>query len=223
MESSRLSKILRGERPVSPSLLKLIARKLHLSPLELESYQTTRGKRKPQRIYLTLAQDAFEIIEDSRHYLLLELMKTEGFRSDTKWLSRVLDVSVMEVQAYIDRLMRVGILEIASDGSWHDRSEGFSTHILSETETTAAHRRAQLQILQLAIRALENISFEKRDQSSMMMATHSSRILEAKKRITAFRRELTEYLEQAPTKDSVYQLSISLFPLTEIQSDKNKH
>jgi uncharacterized protein (TIGR02147 family) len=148
------------------------------------------------------------------------LMKTRAFRPDLKWLAKTLEVSVTEARAYVERLERVGLLEIRADGSWYDRSEGFSTHILSESESTYAHRRSQAGILELAIEALSKTPMERRDQSSIMMATSPAKLREAKRRITKFRRELCEFLEDTSSNDAVYQLSISLFPLVASRGDE---
>lgn len=237
LESSRLSKILRGERPVSPKLIERLGKQLGLSPQELQSYVNAAQAKKsglaqpmtnsPERLrFLQLSQDTFEAIEDWHHYAILELMKVSDFKTEAKWLTQALGISVSEIRACIERLQRVGLLEIRPDGSWYDRSEGFSTHILSENESTIAHRRSQKKLLELAIEALEKTAIEKRDQSSMMMATSFSKIAEAKKRIRAFRQELCGFLEDTKEKDAVYQLSISLFPLYEsikiLNPDKTK-
>lgn len=237
LESSRLSKILRGERPVSPNLIEQLGKQLGLSPQELQGYVSAARAKKsgltkpltdsPERLrFLQLSQDTFEAIEDWHHYAILELMKVAAFKTEPKWLAQALGISVSEVRACIERLQRVGLLEIKPDGSWHDRSEGFSTHILGENESTIAHRRSQKKLLELAIDALEKTVIEKRDQSSMMMATSSSKIAEAKKRIRAFRQELCDFLEDSEEKDTVYQLAISVFPLTEsiknVNPDKTK-
>ncbi|MEK6705212.1 MAG: TIGR02147 family protein [Bdellovibrionota bacterium] len=235
VESSRLSKILRGERPVGPELFKKFAGKLNLSPTEIEYYrinlQAQRFKVPAEALntnsnnhrYLQLSQDVFESIEDWRHYAILELMKVESFQPTVKWLSQVLGINPSEIRAYIERLERIGLLEIKPDGTWHDCSDGFSTHVLSETQTTSAHRRSQAKILDLAIEALSTVPMDKRDQSSMMVATHSSKIIEAKKRIKKFRRELAEFLEDCKTKDTVYQLGVSLFPLVEPKNTNLNH
>ncbi|NUM87955.1 MAG: TIGR02147 family protein [Bdellovibrionales bacterium] len=226
VESSRLSKILRGERPVGAKLLAQFSQRLGLSPAEMSRYQAEDRRRSggalhgTARTYLELSQDTFETIEDWRHYAILELMKVAGFRPEMRWISRRLGASVAETRACVERLTRVGLLEVLDDGSWHDKSEGFSSHILGENQTTAAHRRFQAELLRRAIEAIENVPIERRDQSSMMMATHSSKMNEAKKRIKEFRRELTEFLEDCEEKDSVYQLAVSIFPLTVLEKEK---
>lgn len=237
LESSRLSKILRAERPVAPDLLMRLGQRLGLEPAEMEGFRKARIAEKygpaaaeepaRQRDAFQLSLDHFETIQDWRHYLILELMKVEGFKPSVKWLARALGTTISETRAYIERLQRVGLLEISQPKGrksplWKDRSEGYSTHVLGDNITSYAHRRSQRRILEQAIEALESVPIERRDQSSLMMATHSSRIAEAKRRIRRFRRELCEFLEDCEVKDTVYQVSVSLFPLTEPEAKRRK-
>ena len=223
LESSRLSKILRGDRPASVKLIPRLGQKLGLSQKEINAFcEAAQKRRSPKDFrsktsYMQLSLDVFESIEDWKHYAILELIKIRGFRPTMKWIAKALGITVSEARAYTERLARVGLLEIRPDGSWHDRSDGFSSHILGENETTYAHRRSQRQILELAAASLETIPIEKRDQSSVMMATSQKKILEAKRRIREFRRDLCDFLEDGSEKDSVFQLSISLFPMVEIE------
>jgi len=91
--------------------------------------------------------------------------------------------------------MENGPIAVRDSASYfkHDWNDGGSSKISKEN-------------LELASQAIDEIPMEKRDQSSMMMATHSSKIPEAKERIRKFRQELCEFLEDAKTKDGVYQL-----------------
>lgn len=224
LESSRLSKILRGQRPISAKLIPELAARLGLSARETQEFchATRNRKHAPasNQTYRQLSLDAFESIEDWRHYAILELMKVATFKPEPKWVAKAIGVTVSEAHIYLERLERVGLLERRPDGSWHDRSEGFSSHILSANETTAAHRRSQKKILELAVQAVDHCPIEKREQSSMMMATSAAKIEEAKRMVQAFRRELCDFLESGNEKrDSVYQLSISLFPLIDKTGD----
>lgn len=215
LESSRLSKILRGERPANAMLVEKLGQKLGLTLNQIEQYksQTSNTKNKKSTDYHQISLDAFQLIADWHHYAVLELMKTTNFKSDVGWIARRLGATVHEIRACVERLQRIGILEINNKGEWFDKSKGFSTHILGESYTSYAHKQAQEQILNLAVQALRDIPIEIRDQSSMMMATSVKKINEAKKRITKFRRELCEFLEDTSQKDSVYQLGIALYPL----------
>jgi uncharacterized protein (TIGR02147 family) len=227
-DSSRLSKILRGERPVNPDLIEAFGKKLKLSPGRIESYKTYREVielKKPAESnaeslrFLQLTQDSFEILADSVHYSLLELMKLKGFRTETPWLANTLNRPKLVIESAIERLVRTGLLEVRENGTWRDLSDGFSTHMIDGNYTSYAHKESQAAILEQALEALENTPIELRDQSSMMMATSPEKIAIAKELIKNFRRELCAFLESAEDKTSIYQLSISLFPITNIDQE----
>jgi uncharacterized protein (TIGR02147 family) len=222
VEPSRLSKMLRGQRPLRPPFIEKFGTRLGIHPSQIEAYKAkvkpapgaASASAKPTtQEFRQLSLDTFEAIADWRHYAILELMKVKGFRPDARWVAKALGGSLHEIRDCIERLVRVGLLEVAADGGWQDRSEGASTHVLGENYTSYAHRKAQEEILQLAIHALHRIPIEQRDQSSMMMATHTGKIQEAKLMIKRFRRELAQFLEDVPEKNVVFQLGVSLFPL----------
>lgn len=86
--------------------------------------------------------------------------------------------------------------------------------------TNVALKNMQRQVLQKALAALDEVEFEKRDQSSITMAVDSSKIPQARAMTKKFRRELSSFLESGGSRDAVYQLSLSLFPLTKTVSQK---
>lgn len=221
LEPSRLSKMLRGQRPINEDLVEKLGLRLGLPLKEIRQYQ--QPERKPETpVFRQLPFDAFEIIEDSRHDLLLELMKLKGFKTDPKWIARKLGSPLPETRALVERLERMGLLEIQSDGSWKDLSEGFSSWHPGDHLTSVAHKRAQHQALTRAQNAIETQPIETRDQSTMMMATSPEKILAAKAMIRDFRRELCAFLEDSENKTAVYQLSVSLFSLTDLKNEGDK-
>ncbi|KYG69813.1 DUF4423 domain-containing protein [Bdellovibrio bacteriovorus] len=223
VDNSRLSKILRNERPVHPELVERIGKKLRLSSEEIDRYkvlEANKYRRKalpvtPKKIvpYKQISEDSFRIISDITHYQVLELMKLKSFEPNLKWVAKAIGISEKQATECRDRLMRVGLLQIDEKGRWTDSSEGFSTDILSETRASEAHRKMQSEILVRAHQALEKFTLEERDQSSMMMATSAKKLLEAKRMIKQFRRKLGQFLDDCDEKDQIYQLSISLYPL----------
>jgi uncharacterized protein (TIGR02147 family) len=225
LESSHLSKILRGLRPIKAKLTREFGERLNLTQDQIEVFlkvaPARKGSKKAERTarYKQLSTDAFATIEDWRHYAILELMRVRGFQPDVKWVAQQLRIKPIEAHAYVERLQRVGLLEINA-GVWIDKTEGYSSHVLTQSESTYAHKRAQEKILELSSDALRNVAFNKRDHSSMMMATNREKLIEAKRRIRDFRRELCDFLEDCEIKDSVYQISVSLFPLVETDTEE---
>ncbi|MGZ3712016.1 MAG: DUF4423 domain-containing protein, partial [Bdellovibrionota bacterium] len=209
-----LSKILLGQRRVTPATVRRLGGKLGLSLRDLELYEqnTKLNSAEVDTDFRQIAYDHFQVISDWYHFAILELASVKGFEPSTRWIAKALGLSVAEAQAAIDRLVRIGYIAIESSGKWKILEENTTT--LGTEETTAALQQMQKQILQMAINAMETIPVAKRDQSAMTMAADSCLLPAAKEKIKKFRRELCALLESGKKKDAVYQLSVSLYPLT---------
>ena len=51
------------------------------------------------------------------HFAILELTRLSEFRADSRWIARVLDISVDEVNVALQRLIRLDLLDMAVDRS----------------------------------------------------------------------------------------------------------
>jgi transcriptional regulator with XRE-family HTH domain len=202
LDSTHLSRMLRDKRPASPEFVERAGRCLGLSPKEIEAFRSIEAARKcmngtakrPSKTpYMALSKEVFETIED--------------------WIAAAMKIPSSEVEVYIERLKRVGLLRVLEDGSWIDCSSGSATTGLSDFETSQALRRAQKRFLSLAAESLETVPIGRRDHSSIVMATHSSKVAGAKKIINQFRRDLCAFLEDCEEKNAVYSFSTALYPL----------
>lgn len=159
-----------------------------------------------------LKSDKFHFISDWYHFAILEIVNLSDAQPSYAWVAKKLKISMLLAKSAISRLIRLKMLEVDSSG--HLRNISGNNTNLDDELVALARRKLQEQVLQKAIDALCEIPIELRDQSSMTMAIDSSLIPEARRRITEFRRELTSFLESGANKDHVYNLSISLYPLT---------
>lgn len=221
VDNSRLSKILRGVRPLSPELIEAFGKRLGLPQHTIiefiESEKSSPRHRYHKKYYTPVEKDQIEIISDWRHYAILELMKLSQFKKDFDWMATALFTTPTEIKNCVNRLQNAGLLKISKNGKWTDLSNGFRTNVIDLNKTTEAHREGQRKIIKMSEQALLNIPIENRDQSGMMMATNQGKINEAKEKIKKFRRELCTFLENCDEKNEVFQLSISLFPISNIQ------
>ncbi len=222
IEPSALSKLLAGKRSVSRPMFSRLSARLGLDPRAAQRFappETSEKKRAAQAAihgdnFSQISLDAFQVIADWYHFALLELMTVEGFQPDPAWIARALGLSLPEVRFAIERLVRLGLLEITASGEMR-RLEQVTT--IGPEFTNAALRKVQRQVLEMAMRALEEVPIEQRDQSAMTMAVNLDRLPAAKEKIKAFRRRLCAFLEAEPPKGEVYHLSISLYPVTDAQ------
>jgi uncharacterized protein (TIGR02147 family) len=237
VNAATLSHILRGTRPLTQKSVLKLGTSLGLSPAELAKFAPARQRARtprpggtaaprseaPALQFRQVALDSFAMIADWYHDAILELMRLPDFQSDAKWVSRKLGIRAAEVHAAIERLARLGFIEIAPDGQWKCREgDDNSTNIESNDLTNGALRRLQAQILALSAKALEQLPRTKRDHTSMCMAMDGRDLAEAKERIRQFRFSLCSFLQRPVARpDQVFQLSVALFPLTQPPSEGN--
>lgn len=156
-----------------------------------------------------IEQDIYSSISDMIHYLILEGTFLRDFKPDSRWLARRFNVTVIEAEQAIARLIRLGLL-VSTDGMIVKTSQSLITKDLSKTNS--ALKASQRQILKSALKALENDPIEHRDTTGMTMAIDPKKIPLAKKMIQDFTNQLCEMLESGD-RTEVFQLSVSLFSL----------
>ena len=163
--------------------------------------------------------DTFDTISDWYYDAILELTKVKQFKPEPKWIAKVLGIPTQQVRSSIKKLERLKLLKIDQNGKWLDQSP-FNTTIKNDF-TTTAFRKLQKQVLEKASRALEEVPYEKRDQSSVTLPIYAEDLSKAKKIIRDFRRKLCSSLKRKDTSPTdVYQLSVSFYPLTQLQENR---
>lgn len=216
--SSDLSKIIHGKRGLSDEMIVRLGTRLDLDPKAIEGFRASakdRGKKRKGATaapdYATLSLDAFRVISDWYPLAILEMTKVQGFDPSPRAIAKRLGLTVSEVTIAIERLVRLGMLEVQEDGRMLDLAG--STSGVTPDYTDAAKRKYQKQILEKAIQAVDEVPMSERDQSSMLMAVDTAKLEEARVLIKDFRRKLCALLESGDEKDQVMFLSVSLFPV----------
>ena len=226
MNPSLLSKILRGQVGVSSKRFEKICERMTLGPTERAQLASAEDRRrmfkKQEHLFRELQNtstqmrdmaDQFQVIADWYHYAILELIAMDTFQSDERWISRKIGVTYSEVVEARERLLRLGMLSIDENGKWTDTSGNVTNS--GGQHSTVALRKLQSQVLHLALGALESVPVEKRLQGSMTLAIDAALVPGAKEKIIAFQRALaTSLQEQSQSKNSVYQITVSFFPVT---------
>lgn len=214
VEPSSLAQVLSGKRTLTDQMCLRLSGPLGLSPTKLRTLMRREIELPPENFsnFQRIQEDAFRIISDWYYYAILELTRTDGFQADLNWISRTLGITTAETHTAVERLKRMGYLKIETDGRWKDCLG--SAHNLGNEYTTAAYREHQKQLLKKATQALETVPYEERVQSSMVLVGSRARIAEAKKKILNFIEELDDFMKSGDTRDEVYTISFSLFPVS---------
>ena len=86
--------------------------------------------------------------------------------------------------------------------------------------TSAGSKKLQRQILELSLRALDELPTTVRNHTSSTVAIDPKYLPEAVKKITKFRRELSEFVTTVGPPKEVYHLGISFYPVTNLTGEK---
>ena len=229
---SRVSEILSGKQRLSAEKAAAISQALNLTTREQEifvlqaaaSASRSRQSRRQAQAALAklvlehpvspLSEDQFHVISDWYHFAILELMQTDGFRSEPDWIAGRLGVTMAQAQTAIERLVRLGLV----------RQIGMrlvSTDVQLETTRdlpSEAIRRFNQQVLDQAKRAVLHQSVQERDISTLTVAIHPDDIEDIKDFLRKKRRLLNRKLyEKSKSKKptEVYVLATQFFRLTQ--------
>ena len=211
-----LSLVLSGKRPLSEKAALKLADYLELNPEQRQHVLGGYQKSKPIE-FSSLSLDAFSVIADWYHYAILSLLDLPDTKLEPRSISRRLGITVLEAKLAIERLQRLDLIKQDSEGRWQGRGQALK---VDNTISTPATKKFHKQLLEKAAESLERDDISERAISGVSLAIDPSQIEYAKKRIRDFRRELMAELESKGTPNSVYFLTIQLFPVAKTGSEK---
>jgi len=214
VDHSTLSQWLRGRRPITARSIETIGAKLSLSAEAIQTYAEHAGRDDGAGVTADiLTGDTVSVIADWYHFAILELTRLDGFLCDSRWIARVLDISVDEVNLAVQRMIRLGLLDMESAARWSDRSGDARVSVESVPSETLERQQEQSRRLSLA--AVRTTPMTLRDHASITLAVNSAQLPRAVELIARFRQQLVDVLQDGAA-DDVYQLEVALFPVTTI-------
>jgi len=209
VSQSTLSRFLRGERTPSKNFLTKICARLEIPEHQIQELDAVSAKRSPTQNYRYLDHKEYEEIQHG-DFVLIELLKLTRFYADPDELADKMEISREELFAIQNRLVKNGLLKIEGD-FWVPAEP--NTSFLSLGTTSIANH--QQQMMELAIRSIQiGPTLGKRSHTGLVIAVSSSQWLKAVEKIDQFRKEMHELLVNSDGLDQVYQLAISLYPVT---------
>jgi len=239
--SGFISSVVSGNRNLTPTQILDFARILGLSKKETDFFELLvhfnqaknhDGKKRyfeKMRPFRTgkasvLSVDQYEFYDKWYHAAIRELVFTYKLRDDYKRISLLLEpqITPTEARKSIELLVRLGLIR-KNDCGYYEQTDTIIR--ASESLRPLIIHNYQSATIGLAHSALQRISKESRDISTLTMSVDSDTIEFIKGRLTNLRAELLDRIQHIRKPDSVYQLNIQLFPLSkgkEYDTGKNK-
>jgi len=210
LSPATMSQVLSGKRPISRKMTAKVVDALNLP--EFSEFRSDDLKSYDAK-FIQLASDRIEMIGNWYYHAILSMADLPNTPADPKVISGRLGITILQAQTAIERLHRLGMIEI---------QKNYLKPKMQHTTTTydvpnAAIRNMQRQFLDKAGDSLQLDPVDVRDISNIVMAVDPARLPAAKALIADFRRQIAKYLESGKPSQ-VYNLSIQLFPL-----ERNHH
>jgi transcriptional regulator with XRE-family HTH domain len=217
VDHSTLSQWLRGRRPISARSIETIGATLGLPHETIGRYVDHAGRdpdgAAPPALD-ALAGETVDLVAEWYHFAILELTRIESFQADSRWIARVLDISVDEVNVALQRLIRLDLLEMSASDRWTDTTG--DVRVSLDGLTDATRERLQHDACRGSLAAMRTVPFASRDHTSMTLAVNSGALPRAFELVARFRQQLAELLQEGAA-DDVYQIEIAMFPVTTLK------
>lgn len=226
LSPSRLSEVMKGKQGLSEANAEAVARKITRRPEErafikdlvlagsarnqmVRELAKERLKEAREAASLRgLREDQFKLIADWYHGAILELTQLVDFQSNANWISERLGIPQNLIEAALERLQKMGLLEIRG-GRWIAKPEGYAT--LGEVPSSA-NRKFHRQILAMHAESLFADEMFERELISTILALPRERLPEFKRQLKDFMVKFWQSAGDSP-KDELYSLSLQLCPV----------
>jgi plasmid maintenance system antidote protein VapI len=209
-----LSALLNRSRPLTSKMMDKLGHQLGLKPIQWQEFQLS------DKEYDFLEKKLDSQISSWKFDAILELLQVQDFESNPKYVGKKLGLNVVEATTLIKLLQKLNLIKTDKNNRWIDNTTGNYTNALP-CETNESRRQHQKELLLKSIESLDECPVTLRDHSSMTLAIHTQDLPKAREIIKKFRREFDKELGKRNSKDSVYQLTVSFFPLTKIETKKD--
>ena len=217
LDHSTLSQLLRGRRRFTARTIERMGKRLSLAPEMITQFvELERTPPEPwtSRELRQLSRDAAASLAEWHHHAILELTRLTSFKPDVRWISRVLDVPVDDVNVAITRLARLGLLDMRSPTMWVD-AVGNAEARLDSFSARAAEALAN------RARALAGtVGSQPAHYSTTTVAVTKKTSRQVAERVERFRREVAELLQHDEgDRAQVYCLELAFFPVADLTTE----
>ncbi|MFN0056205.1 MAG: TIGR02147 family protein [Planctomycetales bacterium] len=227
VDHATLSQILRGKRPLTRRAIETFAGHLNLDRASIERFLSHAGQPDDleQQVALReirqLAQETAQAISEWYHFAILELIHVREFRPDTRWIARSLGISTDEVCLALQRLLRLGLLEMASPTRWIDRCGDVA--ITPEQFTRAALQRLMEKSHWQRLAAVSPTVGAAAHLASTTVAMSAARVPAVVDALTRCQAEILSIIDRDESADDVYRLELCFFPVTTLHPIQAKN
>ncbi|MGL1902132.1 MAG: DUF4423 domain-containing protein [Fibrobacterales bacterium] len=121
-------------------------------------------------------------------------------------------ITATQAQESIQLLLRLGYLYIDTDGVYHNAEMFLGAGSPWKSEVISTYQKNLIRLVENAVDTQEKSD---RDISTMTVSIARTDVSKMKNLIQQFQRDTLKLAQQSQESDSVYQMNVQLFPLTQ--------
>lgn len=181
---------------------------------KLERQLNSANAASPTTLYTTIEIERFRAVANWYHLAVLNLVTLSDFQNHPTVVARRLGITTAEARNAIERLIGIGLLVEDSQGKLNRTSQNF---YVKTQRSEFAVRKFHHQMIEKAAEALRSDSdqaFSKRLINGITFSCAPEHIELIKEKIDRLQNEILA-LTSNGIRDSVYQMNVQLFPLTQ--------
>lgn len=227
---SSLYEVLNGKGGLSALKASQIVKKIGLKGYDREVFLTSvsaahgrsQSKKKTAEVKLRsllktiktfsiMDLDRFKFISEWHYLAILELARLDDFKPHAGWIAKKLNVEVEIVKESLERLERLGFIK-TKNGRF--KVVEIHTETISDVPSDAI-RAFHASALALSGQRLSTVPVDQREYRTMFFAVQKRDLIEMKSKIREFQQNFFNVFDPKSQSDSVYALSIQLFPVVD--------
>lgn len=174
-----------------------------------------RHKSKDARTRRHITEVHRQVLSGWQHLVIRSLLEMRPNPGDWSALGKRLRPrrSRSSVRRSIHLLQECGLVEKRADGFWYATDKSIAT---SPEVAVPAVRQFHRNCLKLASESIERFPTQYRNVSGVVLGISRASYDLVCQRLTNLRQELTQIAENDPNAEGVYQLTMALFPMTDV-------
>lgn len=232
VDGSYLHRVLNGQRHLSTPLVAGVAPTCGLSKDEeayfslLVSFNKARTESEARTLHAKLAdlrgvrrrlltEAEVRYWSSWRHAAVRSLVGIEGFKGGAAEVARRLRprITLAQAKESLALLLELGLVERKSRGGWTLGDPHLTT---GSVNVSAAVREFHRQMIDLARASLDEVPVDQRHVASLTLALDGRAYADIVEMLRESRRQIQQRLLEVEAPDRVMQLSMQLFPLSDV-------
>lgn len=166
-----------------------------------------------------IRETQFQYFSQWYYSVVRELVGLPGFKEDPEWIARhtIPEIKTEEASQAIESLLKLELLARDENGQLVQTQKVVSTPSEVASAYVANWHR---EYLKKAAESIDTVPRELRDISAVSLGFSKENVKIIKEMVANFRREVVQLALQQSPRDSLYQLNIQFFPLSDLTEKK---